>query len=80
MRKFNVLTSFFLLFWVQICFAEEIPSDYYFSISDDDGYFEATNDSLLQSMGIDRKYKLYLKSSGDRNTLRFSKRMTGFMQ
>ena len=65
MKKFNVLTALLLFFWSQICFSEKIPDDYYLSISDDEGYFEATNDSLLQSMGIDRKYELYLKSSGN---------------
>ena len=34
MKKFNVLTSFFLLFWIQICFAGEIPSGYEFQFFD----------------------------------------------
>ena len=64
MRKFNVLAVLFLLFWVQICFAEAIPDGYYLSISDDEGFLRTTNSSL-QSKGIDKRYLLHLKSGGN---------------
>ena len=61
MKKFNVLTVLFLLFWVQICFSEEIPSDYYLSISDDEGYLNTISDPFAELLRINKKYELNLK-------------------
>ena len=59
MRKFKMF--FILLLWIQICFAEEIPSNYYLYLSDDPEYLKPTSDSFDELLGINRKYELNLK-------------------
>ena len=77
MKKFNVLTALFLLFLVQICFADdeyqeipdddyqEIPDDYYLYLSNGAELDPVSTSEFTTQTGIDQRYVLYLTSDGN---------------